>query len=80
MKMLEQKAAARGPDWLNHLRRRGNGTINATTALPAHDEKWLRIARNIQTFARPIYAPDKPGMFGLKRVVKIPTRFQKSGI
>lgn len=80
MQMLEQKAAARGDDWLNHLRRRGNGTINAVTTLPARDEKWLRRARILQTFARPIYALDKPGMFGLKRVVKIPSRFKKSGI
>ena len=80
MQMLEQKAAARGADWLNHLRRRGNGTINAATNLPAQDEKWLRRARILQTFARPIYALDKPGMFGLKRVVKIPSRFKKLGI
>ncbi len=80
MQMLEQKAAARGEDWLNHLRRRGNGTINAVTTLPARDEKWLRRARILQTFARPIYALDKPGMFGLKRVVKIPSRFKKLGI
>ena len=80
MQMLEQKAAARGADWLNHLRRRGNGTINAATNLPARDEKWLRRARILQTLARPIYALDKPGMFGLKRVVKIPSRFKKSGI
>lgn len=80
MQMLEQKAAARGDDWLNHLRRRGNGTINAVTTLPARDEKWLRRARILQTFARPIYALDKPGMFGLKRVIKIPSRFKKLGI
>ena len=80
MKMLEQKSAARGADWLNHLRRRGNGTINAITNLPPRDEKWMQRARAIQTWARPIYALDKPGMFGLRRVVKIPTRFQKSGI
>lgn len=80
MQMLEQKAAARGDDWLNHLHRRGNGTINAVTTLPAQDEKWLRRARILQTFARPIYALDKPGMFGLKRVVKIPSRFKKLGI
>ncbi len=80
LKMLEQKAAARGADWLNHLRRRGNGTINATTNLPVHGEKWLRIARVMQQIFRPIYAFDKPGMLGIKRVVKIPSRFKKSGI
>ena len=80
MQMLEHKAASRGPYWLNHLRRRGNGTINAVTNLPAHDEKWMKRARIIQTFARPIYAFDKPGMFGIQRVVKIPARFKNSGV
>ena len=80
LKMLEQKAAARGADWLNHLRRRGNGTINATTNLTPHGEKWLRIARIMQTYMRPIYALRKPAMLGIKRVVKIPNRFKKSGI
>lgn len=80
MKMLERKAAARGADWLNHLHRRGNGTITAVSTLPAKKENWLKIARIIQTYARPIYALDKPGMLGMKRVVKIPSRFKKSGI
>ncbi len=80
MKMLERKATARGTDWLNHLHRRGNGTITAVSTLPARKEKWLKIARIIQTYARPIYALDKPGMLGMKRVVKIPSRFKKSGI
>ena len=80
MKMLERKAAARGADWLNHLHRRGNGTISAVSTLPARKEKWLKIARIIQTYARPIYALDKPGMLGMKRVAKIPSRFKKSGI
>ena len=80
MQMLEHKAAARGTDWLNHLRRRGNGTINATTNIVPHGEKWLKIARFIQTFTRPIYAMDKPSMMGIKRVVKIPSRFKKSNV
>ena len=80
MKMLERKATARGTDWLNHLHRRGNGTITAVSTLPARKENWLKIARIIQTYARPIYALDKPGMLGMKRVVKIPSRFKKSGI
>jgi len=80
MKMLEAKAAARGTDWLNHLRRRGNGTINTVTNTKPKPEKWLRIARILQTYMRPIYALRKPAMLGLKPVVKIPTRFKKSGI
>ena len=80
MKMLERKAAARGADWLNHLQRRGNGTINAVTNYKIKPEKWLRIARILQTYLRPIYALRKPAMIGLKPVVKIPNRFKKSGV
>ncbi len=80
MEMLVAKAAARGPDWVNHLKRRGNGTINDVTNRPAHGEKWLKIARIMQRIFRPIYAWDKPGMLGIKRIVKIPERFQKSGV
>lgn len=80
MDMLVAKAAARGADWVNHLKRRGNGTINNITNRPAHGEKWLKIARVMQRIFRPIYAWDKPGMLGIKRIVKIPERFQKSGV
>ena len=80
MEMLVAKAASRGPDWVNHLRRRGNGTINDVTNRHAHGEKWLKIARVMQRIFRPIYAWDKPGMLGIKRIVKIPERFQKSGV
>lgn len=80
MDMLIAKAANRGPDWVNHLRRRGNGTINDITNRTPRGEIWLKIARILQTIFRPIYAIDKPGMLGLKRVVKLPGRFQNSGI
>lgn len=78
--ILEQKAKKRGPDWLKHLKRRGNGTINTITRRKAKSEKWLKIARVMQTYCRPIYALRKPAMCGLKIVVKIPNRFKKSGI
>ena len=80
MNMLEEKAKKRGKDWINHLRRRGNGTINAVTKIKPKTEKWLSIARTLQTYFRPIYALRKPAMFGLRIVVKIPNRFKKSGI
>ena len=80
MKMLKNKAQKRGTDWLNHLNRRGNGTINAITNKKTKSEKWLKLARFLQTYFRPIYALRKPAMFGLKPTVKIPTRFKKSGI
>lgn len=80
MNMLENKALKRGNDWLNHLKRRGNGTINLITNKTPKSENWLKIARVLQTFCRPIYALRKPAIFGLKLIVKIPTRFKKSGI
>lgn len=80
IKMLETKAKKRGDDWINHLQRRGNGTINTITKLKPSNEKWLRIARILQTYFRPIYALRKPAMFGIKRVIKIPTRFKKSAV
>lgn len=80
MNMLEEKAKKRGSDWLKHLKRRGNGTINSVTKSKAKSEKWLQIARILQTYIRPIYALRKPAMLGLKVVVKIPNRFKKSGI
>ena len=78
--MLEEKAQKRGADWVNHLKRRGNGTINAVTKSKPKSDKWLSIARTLQTYLRPIYALRKPAMFGLKIVVRIPQRFKKSGI
>ena len=80
MDILLTKAANRGPDWVNHLRRRGNGTINDVTNRTAHGEGWLKVARIMQTIFRPIYAWDKPSMLGIKRIVKIPSRFEQSGV
>lgn len=80
MDMLVAKASARGADWVNHLKRRGNGTINDVTNRRAHGKHWLKIARIMQRIFRPIYALDKPGMLGIKRIVKIPAHFEKSGI
>ena len=80
MDMLIQKAKKRGSEWVNHLRRRGNGTINMVTKKRAHGETYIKIARIMQRIFRPIYALDKPGMIGLKWVVQIPTRFKKTGV
>lgn len=80
MDMLVRKAASRGPDWVKHLKRRGNGTINMVTKKCAHGETYIKIARVIQRIFRPIYAFDKPGMLGLKWVVQIPARFKKTGV
>lgn len=80
MNMLLTKAEKRGVDWVNHLRRRGNGTINATTTMRAHGARIITIARIMQRIFRPLYAIGKPGMLGIKWVVKIPKRFIESGV
>lgn len=80
MDMLIAKAAKRGQDWVNHLKRRGNGTINDITKRPARGERWIKIARTIQRFIRAPYAWNKPNMCGIKIVVKIPERFKKSSV
>lgn len=80
MEMLQDKAKKRGPDWENHLKRRGNGTINAVTTKYAHGEKFIKLARIMQRIFRPIYALDKPGMLGIKWVVRLPLRLKKLGI
>lgn len=80
LEMLKTKARKRGADWLNHLERRGNGTINAVTTKYAHGETFIKLARIMQRIFRPIYALDKPGMLGIKWVVRVPTRFIKTRI
>ena len=80
MDMLVSKAAKRGEDWVNHLKRRGNGTINDVTKRTAHNEKWIKIARFIQTYIRAPYAINKPNMLGVKIVVKIPKRFKTTNV
>ena len=80
MDMLLAKAAKRGEDWVNHLKRRGNGTINDITKRPARGECAIKIARMMQRFIRAPYAWNKPNMCGLKMVVKIPERFKKTNV
>ena len=62
--------------WEAHLRKRSR-TIRYVTELPARDfECWTRFARVCQTLCRPPYALNKPAMFELRIVVRIPERFQ----
>ncbi len=63
--------------WERHLRKRSR-TIRVVTDGPARDfDKWTVVARLIQTFVRPPYAWNKPAMFNLDIVVRIPDRFSK---
>lgn len=62
--------------WGKHMLKRAR-TIRLVTEKKALDfDRWTRFARNCQTWCRPPYAWNKPGMLELKLVVRIPDRFQ----
>lgn len=61
--------------WEKHLRKRSR-TIRYATNLPHRDfDRWTKFARICQTIVRPPYALNKPAMFELRIVVKMPERF-----
>lgn len=61
--------------WKRHLRKRSK-TIRMVTEKKARNwETFTRAAKFIQTFVRPPYAWNKPAMFEMVWIVKIPERF-----
>lgn len=61
--------------WSRHLAKRAR-TINVISRRKAHDwDRWTGFARTVQSIVRPPYAWNKPAMFNLDIVVKIPERF-----
>jgi len=63
--------------WGKHMKKRSRA-IRYVTELPARDfDVWSRFARICQTLVRPPYALNKPAMFELRIVVRIPERFQE---
>jgi len=62
--------------WGKHMQKRSRA-IRLVTELKARAfEPWTAFARFVQRIARPPYAWNKPGMFGLRIIVRIPDRFQ----
>ena len=62
--------------WERHMKKRSR-TIRVVTEKPARDfDLWTARARRIQTLVRPPYAWNKPAMFNLDIVVRIPDRFK----
>ena len=62
--------------WKEHIYKRSR-TIRYATEKKARDfDKWTRFARICQTWCRPPYALNKPAMFELRIVVRIPERFE----
>ena len=61
--------------WKKHIYKRSR-TIKYATEKKARDfDRWTRFARICQTWCRPPYALNKPAMFELRLVVKLPERF-----
>lgn len=61
--------------WQRHLEKRSE-TIRLCSTLPVRDwDRSVRFARQVQTWCRPPYAWNKPAMFELKLIVRIPDRF-----
>ena len=61
--------------WQRHLEKRSE-TIRLCSTLPVRDwDRSVRFARRVQTWCRPPYAWNKPAMFELKLIVRIPDRF-----
>ncbi len=59
-----------------HIKKRAKTIDIISHSSAKKEEKWLTIARRLQTFARPIWAWNKPTMLKWKLVVKIPDRFK----
>lgn len=62
--------------WGKHMEKRAR-TIRYATQLPARNfERWTRFGRICQSIVRPPYALNKPAMFELRIMVRIPERFE----
>jgi hypothetical protein len=59
-----------------HIRKRAKTITIITNSKAKSNEHWLKIARKLQTIARPIWAWNKPTMLKWILVIKIPTRFK----
>lgn len=63
--------------WEKHMRKRSRTIRLVTEKRALNFDAWTRFARICQSIVRPPYAWNKPAMFGLKIIVRIPDRFQK---
>lgn len=73
-RFLDKDRMATGRE--RHIRKRARTIDIITNKRARTGDKWLSLARFIQTWIRPIYALNKPAMADWKLVVKIPDRFK----
>lgn len=62
--------------WEKHIRKRSRTTRLVTSLKARPFDMWTRIARLCETLVRKPYAWNKPGLLGLKVIVRIPDRFR----
>ena len=62
--------------WEKHIYKRSRTIRYATEKKAREFDYWTRFARICQTWCRPFYALNKPAMFELRIVVRIPERFK----
>lgn len=62
--------------WTRHLKKRADTIYLVTRKKACSWERSVSVARRIQNIVRPPYAWNKPAMFELKIVVRIPKRFR----
>jgi len=62
--------------WEKHMRKRSRTIRLVTEKRALNFDAWTRFARICQSIVRPPYAWNKPAMFGLKIIVRIPDCFQ----
>lgn len=63
--------------WNRHQKKRRNAIEKISGVKARKWKQTVNLARIIQYFCRPIFAPNKPTTFGIKLVVAIPERFQR---
>lgn len=61
--------------WQKHIYKRSRTIRYATEKKARSFDRWTRLARWVQTWCRPPYALNKPAMFELTIVVRMPNRF-----
>lgn len=66
--------------WNAHLGRRARTIDSTTHSVPLEGDKWITRARRIQTWARQLYALNKPYMPGKPKVIRLPERFSNINI
>lgn len=73
-RFLDKDRMATGRE--KHIKKRARTITLITDKKAKVGDKWFSLARRIQTWIRPVYAPNKPSMADWKLIVQIPDRFR----